>query len=168
MWLLALSRKQFWIFYIKTRLRLYKMSPQSIKPAVTGNLKHQGLKIKKVTLHRLQNEKKAIKITRYLTEKKWKLYFFLTAVYYHVKKPWVFPILFQIRFRTIHGVWNLGFGVPTRLSEAVLMALRKKRKGKLRNKLCFPCLHSLVKTEANVWENSRADQWKTETQSTQS
>ena len=30
---------------------------------------------------------------------------------------------------------------------------------------CFPCLHSLVKTEANVWENSRADQWKPETQS---
>ena len=28
----------------------------------------------------------------------------------------------------------------------------------LRNKTCFPCLHSLVKTEANVWENSRADQ----------
>ena len=27
----------------------------------------------------------------------------------------------------------------------------------LRNKICFPCLHSLVKTEANVWENSRAD-----------
>ena len=25
----------------------------------------------------------------------------------------------------------------------------------LRNKTCFPCLHSLVKTEANVWENSR-------------
>ena len=35
----------------------------------------------------------------------------------------------------------------------------------LRNKTCFPCLHSLVKTEANVWENSRADQWKSETQS---
>ena len=33
----------------------------------------------------------------------------------------------------------------------------------LRNKTCFPCLHSLVKTEANVWENSRADQWKPET-----
>ena len=28
----------------------------------------------------------------------------------------------------------------------------------VRNKTCFPCLHSLVKTEANVWENSRADQ----------
>ena len=28
----------------------------------------------------------------------------------------------------------------------------------LRNKTCFACLHSLVKTEANVWENSRADQ----------
>ena len=28
----------------------------------------------------------------------------------------------------------------------------------LRNKTGFPCLHSLVKTEANVWENSRADQ----------
>ena len=28
----------------------------------------------------------------------------------------------------------------------------------LRNKTCFPCLHSLVKTEVNVWENSRADQ----------
>ena len=28
----------------------------------------------------------------------------------------------------------------------------------LRNKTCFPCLHSLVKTEANVWENLRADQ----------
>ena len=26
-------------------------------------------------------------------------------------------------------------------------------------------LHSLVKTEANVWENSRADQWKPEMQS---
>ena len=24
----------------------------------------------------------------------------------------------------------------------------------LRNKTCFQCLHSLVKTEANVWENS--------------
>ena len=31
----------------------------------------------------------------------------------------------------------------------------------LRNKTCFPCLHSLVKTEANVWGNLRADQWKT-------
>ena len=31
----------------------------------------------------------------------------------------------------------------------------------LRNKTCLPCLHSLVKTEANVWENSRADQCKT-------
>ena len=28
----------------------------------------------------------------------------------------------------------------------------------LRNKTCFLCLHSLVKTEVNVWENSRADQ----------
>ena len=28
----------------------------------------------------------------------------------------------------------------------------------LRNKAFFPCLHSVVKTEANVWENSRADQ----------
>ena len=35
----------------------------------------------------------------------------------------------------------------------------------LRNKTCFPCLHSLVKTEANVWENLRADQWKPEMQS---
>ena len=26
-------------------------------------------------------------------------------------------------------------------------------------KTCSLCLHSLVKTEANVWENSRADQW---------
>ena len=26
-------------------------------------------------------------------------------------------------------------------------------------KICFPCLHSLVKTEANDWEISRADQW---------
>ena len=34
----------------------------------------------------------------------------------------------------------------------------------LRNKTCFPCLHSLVKTEANVWENLRADQWKPEKQ----
>ena len=29
----------------------------------------------------------------------------------------------------------------------------------LRNKTCFPCLYSLVKTEANVWENSRTDQF---------
>ena len=28
----------------------------------------------------------------------------------------------------------------------------------LRNKTWSPCLHSLVKTEANVWENLRADQ----------
>ena len=28
----------------------------------------------------------------------------------------------------------------------------------LRNKTSSQCLHSLVKTEANVWENSRADQ----------
>ena len=35
----------------------------------------------------------------------------------------------------------------------------------LRNKTCFPCLHSLVKTKANVWENARADQWKPKTQS---
>ena len=27
----------------------------------------------------------------------------------------------------------------------------------LRIKTCFPCMHSLVNTEANVWENSRAD-----------
>ena len=30
----------------------------------------------------------------------------------------------------------------------------------LRNKTCSPFLNSLVKTEANVWENSRADQGK--------
>ena len=30
----------------------------------------------------------------------------------------------------------------------------------LRNKTCSPCLDSLVKTEANLRENSRADQWK--------
>ena len=35
----------------------------------------------------------------------------------------------------------------------------------LRNKTFSPCLHSLVKSEANVWENSRADQWKPEMQS---
>ena len=35
----------------------------------------------------------------------------------------------------------------------------------LRNKTCFPPLHVLVKIAANVWENSRADQWKPETQS---
>ena len=34
----------------------------------------------------------------------------------------------------------------------------------LRNKTYFPCLHSLVKTEGNIWENSRADQWKPEMQ----
>ena len=34
----------------------------------------------------------------------------------------------------------------------------------LRNKTCFPCLQSLVKTEANVWKNSKADQLKHETQ----
>ena len=33
----------------------------------------------------------------------------------------------------------------------------------LRNKTRSLCLHSLVKTEANVWENSRAEQWKPET-----
>ena len=35
----------------------------------------------------------------------------------------------------------------------------------LKNKTCSPCLHSLVKTKANVWENSRVDQWKREMQS---
>ena len=30
----------------------------------------------------------------------------------------------------------------------------------VKNKLCSPCLHSLMTTEANVWDNSRADQWK--------
>ena len=35
----------------------------------------------------------------------------------------------------------------------------------LRKKTSSPCLHSLVKTEVNVWENSTADQWKPETQS---
>ena len=35
----------------------------------------------------------------------------------------------------------------------------------LRNKTCSPRLHNLVKTEAKVWENSRADQRKPETQS---
>ena len=34
------------------------------------------------------------------------------------------------------------------------------REDHLRNKSCSPCLHSLVKTEVNVWENSRADQRK--------
>ena len=34
-----------------------------------------------------------------------------------------------------------------------------------RNKTFSPCFQSLVKTEANVWENSRADRWKPETQS---
>ena len=27
----------------------------------------------------------------------------------------------------------------------------------LRNKTCFPCLHRLVKTESNVWENSSSE-----------
>ena len=50
----------------------------------------------------------------------------------------IFPLSLRIPFRRIH----------------------------LRNiKTCFPCLHSLVKTEAKLWENSRADQWKPETQS---
>ena len=35
----------------------------------------------------------------------------------------------------------------------------------LRNKTLSQSLNSLVKTEANIWENSRADQWKSETQS---
>ena len=35
----------------------------------------------------------------------------------------------------------------------------------LRIKTCSPCLYSLVKTEASVSENSRADQWKPKTQS---
>ena len=35
---------------------------------------------------------------------------------------------------------------------------RKEKKSSL-------CLHSLVKTKANVWENLRADQWKSKTQS---
>ena len=35
----------------------------------------------------------------------------------------------------------------------------------LRNKKFFQCFHSLVKTEVNVWENSRADQRKLEMQS---
>ena len=35
----------------------------------------------------------------------------------------------------------------------------------LRNETCFPSLHSLVKTDANIWENLRADQWKPEMQS---
>ena len=39
MWLLALSRKYFWIFNNKTRLRLYKMNLQSFKLAATGNSK---------------------------------------------------------------------------------------------------------------------------------
>ena len=30
------------------------------------------------------------------------------------------------------------------------------------NETFSPCLHSLVKTEANLWKNSRADQWKPE------
>ena len=30
----------------------------------------------------------------------------------------------------------------------------------LRNKTCSLCLHSLVKTKGNVWEKSRAKQWK--------
>ena len=30
----------------------------------------------------------------------------------------------------------------------------------LRNKTYSPCLHSLVKTKASIWENLRADQWK--------
>ena len=37
-----------------------------------------------------------------------------------------------------------------------------KSKLYLRKKTCSSCLHSLVKTLANVWENSRADQWKPE------
>ena len=35
----------------------------------------------------------------------------------------------------------------------------------LRSNILIMKLHSLVKTEANVWENSRGDQWKPETQS---
>ena len=31
---------------------------------------------------------------------------------------------------------------------------------RLRNKTCSLCRHSVMKTEVNVWENSRADLWK--------
>ena len=33
----------------------------------------------------------------------------------------------------------------------------------IRYKTCSPCLYSLVKTEANIWVNSRADHWNPET-----
>mgnify|MGYP001792653882 CR=1 FL=1 len=35
--------------------------------------------------------------------------------------------------------------------------LLKKHNSFKKKKTCFPCLHSLVKTETNVWENSRTD-----------
>ena len=38
-WLLTLSRKYFWIFNNKTRLRLNEMNPQSFKSAVIENSK---------------------------------------------------------------------------------------------------------------------------------
>ena len=52
-------------------------------------------------------------------------------------------------------VWFV-FGL---LSKPRLLQLQVKQKYcssfHLRNKTYFPCLHSLVKTEANFWENSR-------------
>ena len=35
----------------------------------------------------------------------------------------------------------------------------------IKKQTCYPCLHSLAKTEANDLENLRADQWKPEMQS---
>ena len=40
------------------------------------------------------------------------------------------------------------------LSDIIIYFMQVASKIHLRNKTCFPCLHSLVKTKANVWENS--------------
>ena len=54
---------------------------------------------------------------------------------------------------------KLKFGEFVKLQiKLVLPNWGKTLRLQFRNKTCSPFLHSLVKTEANVWENSRADQ----------
>ena len=59
----------------------------------------------------------------------------------------------KVKFSQICSMKSMGSGWE---NLKILLALKG-----LRNKTCFSCLHSLVKTEANVW----ADQWKPEIQS---
>ena len=61
--------------------------------------------------------------------------------------------------------WNNEYCIKTAQINKIRDKTWKIMYLQLSNKTFSPFLYSLVKTEAKVWENSRADQWKFKTQS---